>query len=129
MDERLRRASGLRAERLTFPELPSLAVAIVASVRKQCHVQNFVMDGEPCVRLYGDGFNAVVRGSDWKRVLPFLLDGTFEPSVVPVPMRVTLDPNVQFDVPALLVEDAFLYQRVLGVLKGLFPVGFPTSKT
>lgn len=122
----MRKVNGVRAERLTSQEVPSLAVAIVASIRGKCTVQNFTMDGERCIRLFGDGFNVVVRGSDWLKIVPYLVDGSFEPTVIPIPQVVMLEPDVQRDVALVTVLDSHLYNRVLTVLSKLFPIRYPT---
>lgn len=90
-------------------------------------VERKMFQTTPVVYLSGRGFNIVVRGDDWEKIIPYLRDGVFNPEIVPVERPQYLLPEVMLDVAILDRTDQDFYQRVLGVLQGLFPEDYPTS--
>lgn len=119
---------GFRLEHLKKPDLPNLAKAICAYMRRLPDIQ--VHGGQAqnisYVRFEGQrgAFQVVVRGDDWAKIVPYLQSDALSPPPQPLlPWRnigvVTLA-NID-------VFDAQYYNQVLGVLNGLFPQDFPTS--
>jgi hypothetical protein len=127
MESRWQTVHGLRLASLTSHELPELARAIVAYERKRIAAQKGQLRDITYVRLFGDGIHVVVRGEDWDKILPYLKDGSFNPREVPDPQIVYLNEEVRFDPGSTETRDSALYNRVLGVLRALFPKTFPTS--
>lgn len=119
---------GERPHRLRKSDLPIVAVAIIAIVRQQGVARSGVFKNVPYVRLSGQGFDLSVLGEDWEKILPFIQDGTFNPSLVPVAaVAGYLHPEEQNNVATLDVRDRLFYERVLYTLQGLFPDDYPTS--
>ena len=126
MDARLWSIFGHRAETLKQPDVPNLARAIVAYMRRlditlhagqTCNVAYVLFQGER------NSFQVLVRGDDWSKIVPFLQDGTFDPPSEPLlPWR-----NGVVNLSNVDIFDPYYYGKVLGVLNGLFPQGFPTS--
>ena len=82
----------------------------------------------PYVRLLGRGFDVSILGSDWQKIMPYIQDGTFNPTLVPTaPQTGYLNPNIQYDSATLDDRDQLFYERVLHILQGLFPEDYPTS--
>jgi hypothetical protein len=79
------------------------------------------------VRIWGEGIDVVVRGEDWVLIDPYLKDGSFNTLIVPVPPK-PRNPSLKPDTATIDTDDPELYNRVLGVLQGLFPDDYPTSK-
>lgn len=125
VDERLSHFNGNRPERLTRRELPGLAQAIVACARKRASVERLMAREVPCIWLHGDGINVLVRGEDWSRLIPYLLDGTFDVAFYPVLETFVALPNTHYDPSVVGLRDEELYSRVLNVLSQLFTVEFP----
>jgi hypothetical protein len=123
MDQRLFRIHGLRPHRLTKHDLPSLAKAMVAYMRKEATLEKYFVQNVACIHFSGVGINVLVRSDDWVKVLPYLKDGTFDAIVTPVPkvrMRVPLSEANMAD-----VYGSDMYYRILHTLDPLFPVDFP----
>lgn len=124
MDQRLFQIQGLRPERLTKHDLPALAKAMVAYMRKQANLNKFFVQNVGCIHFYGPGTNVLVRADDWVKVVPFLKDGTFDAIVVPVSRsrgRAVGGAHVAD------LYDSDMYNRILRTLDPLFPVDFPRS--
>jgi len=128
MDQRLKFLPGMhRPHRLTRNETPDLARAIVGFLRGQVACERGISGGVGYVWLHGDsGHNITVRYDDWVKIVPYLKDGSFDPTLVPVPGSVVLDPLVKFDGSVVGLADQELYGRIKTVLDQLFPVEFPT---
>lgn len=126
MDQRLFYVGGRRPERLTRNETPDLARAMVAFMRRKASIDRPVVLGLGCVRIYGPGINVLVRADDWIKIVPYLKDGSFDWTVLPVIRPVVLNPPV-IEGTNLDVGDQQLYERILTVLNQLFTVEFPTS--
>lgn len=114
---------------LRKPDLPNLALAIVAYQRQQAQVWHGLTREVAWVRLFSnDGrLNVYVRGDDWAKILPYLEDGRWNPAIVAVPKTVYLHPSRALDIPSLPINDQALYVRVLMDLEREFPTDFPTS--
>lgn len=120
--------SGERPHHLLRTDLPVVARAIVAVVRKQGHARAGVLRQVPYVRLLGRDFDLSILGSDWEKILPYIQDGTFDPIIVPAsPQTGYLSPDTQYDSATLDDRDSLFYERVLRILQGLFPGDYPTS--
>lgn len=129
MDNRLQDAYGLRPHRLTKNDAPVLARAILAFQRRQALVDKHVVQDTACIRIHNEaaGINILVRADDWVKVVPYLKDGTFDTTLIPVEDPVVLNPNRFRDVSTIELADRELYDRILTILLRLFPVEFPTS--
>lgn len=127
MDTRLYSILDRRPKRLRRQDLPPVAKAIVSFIRKQSHASVGVSQNLAYVWLRGNDPGVVVLKEDWEKILPYIEDGTFSPTQLPVPRICPLDPRVTYDDATLDWQDAYLYKRVLVVLQGLFPEEYPTS--
>jgi hypothetical protein len=107
MDQRLFRIHGTRPQRLTKQDLPQLAKAMVAYMRKEASVERAFAQNIAYVRFSGVGINVLVRSEDWVKVVPYLRDGTFNAIITPVG------------------KDSDMYYRILRTLDPLFPADFP----
>lgn len=77
------------------------------------------------MRIQGLGIHVVVFRDDWARIMPYIQDGTFSPTLFPVESGFKAsDPKTRFSASTIDVEDP-LYNRVLGVLQQLFTTVFP----
>jgi hypothetical protein len=115
MDCRLFDLAQQRPRSLRQQDLPTVSVALVCAVLKQASITIESRMGIDYVWIRGQGVDITVLRADWEKILPYFLDGTFEPSQTPVP-------NIS---PA--VGDSFLYRRILNTMKQLFLDEFPTS--
>jgi len=129
VDERLSLFGGHRLQPLRKPDLPSLALAIVAYQRKQADVWRGVTGEVAWVRLFSnDGrLDVYVRADDWKKIIPYLGNGNWDPGTTAVPRTGYLHPERAFDLALLAGNDRALYTRVLTDLEREFPIDFPTS--
>lgn len=119
---------GGRPHNIFKSDCPLVARAIVAVVRHQARVGIGVYRNMRFVRLTGQDFDMAVLGEDWEKILPFIQDGTFDPSLVPVAPQVGyINPAVHYDTATLDARDIRFYERVLYILEGLFPEDYPTS--
>jgi hypothetical protein len=109
---------------LTKDDVPILARAIVACIRKLGRIDRVRFHTVEVIKLTGVGFNLYVRSEDWLKIAPYLLDGTLNPTVT------TFAPPTSqpIDVSTIDLQDRDLYVRVYNILLGLFPHAFPTSK-
>jgi len=121
MDQRLFRIAGHRPQRLLKRDVPTLARAMVAVIRKQANVDKFVINDVYAIRFYGPGVDILVRSEDWRLVLPYLTDGTFDPLIVPVSQRTVLHRNDYYDISVVDRNDPELYERIIRILDPLFP--------
>jgi hypothetical protein len=126
VDARLWSIFGQRAETLKQPDLPNLARAIVAYMRRlDISLHAGFVRNTSYVLFQGEknSFQVLVRGDDWAKIVPFLQDDTLSPPSEPLKTwRYGVATLANID-----IYDAYYYQKVLGVLNGLFPEGFPTS--
>lgn len=131
MDNRLRRRGG-KGQRvpsqLLDVDLPELAWAITALVRGQAHLSNATPKHEKLVYIRTiTGLDVSVRRSDWVKIQPLFVDGTFDPKLFPVEAGSQVLDRVTRYRPALLPILDPLYDRVLLYLRELFPVQVPTQ--
>lgn len=127
VDNRLFYVDGRRLVRLRKEDLPELARTIIAVIRKRAHAGVARVKNVDYVEIHGTGAKALVLKSDWELILPYLQDESFNPYVVPVaPPVKPIDLQVAYDEPILDRADKPLYERIVGVLQGLFPQSFPT---
>ena len=128
MDNRLWSINGLRPESLKQTDLPNLARALVAYMRRlDITLETGYVRNTGYVLFKGtkNSFQVLVRGDDWAKIIPFVKDGTLTP-----PNEVLLPWRNGVSSPTLAnidVFDANYYNQVLGVLSGLFPAAYPTS--
>lgn len=130
MDERISLfANGRRLLPLRKPDLPNLALAIVAYQRRQAQVWRGQTQEVGWIRLFSnDGrLDVYVRADDWTKILPYLGDGRWNPAVVSFPVPETPHPERDADIASLQERDRALYARVLADLQHEFPIDFPTS--
>ena len=66
-------------------------------------------------------FQALVRGDDWAKIVPYLKNDTLTPAF-DIPLRSGTATLANID-----VYDPVYYNMVLGVLGTLFPTEYPTS--
>lgn len=127
MDARLWSAFWTRVETQKRPSNSNLAKAIVAYMRRlDITVHAGQVRNVPYVAFLGDkdSFIAVIRGDDWGKIIPFLQSDELSPP--PLPLLNWGEGVVSLS--NIDVYDKQYYQRVLGVLNGLFPEDFPTSQ-
>lgn len=123
MDHRLFRINGLRPHRLTKHDLPSLAKAMVAYMRKEASLEKHFVQNIACIHFCGVGINILVRSDDWVKVIPYLRDGTFDAIVTPVPRARMRTPLSEANMADVYSSD--MYYRILHTLDPLFPDDFP----
>ena len=109
---------------LMADDIPTVAKALTACLRSKGGIGLLYANGIPLVRLSGVGFNLYIRSEDWLLIAPYLVDGTFNPQVVTYPL-IYGDPPL--DVSTIDLQDQTLYQRIVGVLSGLFTTRYPRS--
>lgn len=127
VDARLFRIGGRRPEKLTNLDLPFLAKAIVMVLRGLAVASRNTVRDVSYVRIMGESIDFLVRAEEWQLIVPFIQDGTFDPTKYPPPASFPLDPKREYDPGAIDLIDSALYHRVLNVLAPLFPRSFPTS--
>ncbi len=130
MDERLTLLNDRRLESLTKRDTPELARALVAFMRRRCHVGRALIREVTYIRLYADDgrINQNIRLDDWQRLVPYLRDEVWNPLIVATPRAGLLHPDRAADVALLPETDRPLYLRILQDLEILFPRDYPTSK-
>jgi hypothetical protein len=121
MDQRLWSIYGLRLERLTTADLPNVARAIVGYTRGFATVKAGCIHNTSYVLFKAEGFQQIIRGDDWAKLLPYFLDNTFSP---PAHLWRSWD-NIDFSM--IDTFDSQYYNSVLSVLQTVFTVSFPTS--
>lgn len=121
------RSYGQRISLLTQQDLPALADAIVLVIRHRGGVAIHDDGSARYVRLSGPGMSVMVRDTDWKKLMPYLADGTLDPTLNPVETEIADNPFVQFDAEWIRLKDPQLRARVLSLLGALFTRRFPTS--
>lgn len=129
MDNRLALTAGLqRPSHLRDTDLPNVAMAITVYVRGVIPVQVSVgvVGGAKVVVLLSQHFQVAVLGEDWALIDPYVQSDTFSPLVIPPYAGYQVsDPSLAYN-PSVVYADP-LYQRVLDLLKQLFPAKYPTS--
>ena len=127
MDQRLLKIDGQRLARLTRAETPAVAKVLVAYCRKQAQVKTGVLNEVAYVQLVSSGSaNVIIRWDDWVKIRPYLVDGSFDTTIIPEPTLFNAHPEVLSDESTLDIRDG-LYRRILTVLNRLFTVEFPKS--
>lgn len=127
MDHRLFRIFGQRPHRLLKRDVPELAVAITAFLRGRATITRHVVQDVPCLHFSGDtGINLVVRSDDWAKVVPYLKDESFSPTIVPVARPGVLHASANYSPSVAEIRDPELYERVVTALNLLFPNDYPT---
>lgn len=129
MDIRIfKNAVGVRPHHIRKSDCPLVARAIISVIRLQGKARVGVYQNMPYVRLTGTGFDVSILGEDWEKILPYIQDGTLNPSLVPASPKVGyINPDVQYSSSTLDSKDPRFYDRVLYILEGLFPEDYPTS--
>jgi len=125
VDERLDLLNHRQVANLTWDDAPYVAKAIVACIRGKSIANPVYLNNVSMVHMQGTGINVYVLGEDWLKIVPYLADGTLNPNIVAYPI-IGGDPKL--DISTIDLQDLTLYQRVVGMLRGLFPTRFPTSK-
>lgn len=124
MDTRLWHISGIRPESLKRPDLPAVARAIVGYMRGLVKVHCGHVRETDYVLFQANGFQAVIRGDDWAKIVPFLQNDSLSPPAEP---RLPWNPKT-VSVANIDTYDSHYYGLVLGVLQQLFTQEFPTSQ-
>lgn len=117
VDARLGVLNGRRVTSLVREDLPVVSRAIVCAIRGRARIEVQHWNHTPLIHLTGPSFDIYIRGSDWERILPYIVGGQFNPLIVatkPIGLRTLFDES-KID----LAYDP-LYQRVYGTLKTLF---------
>lgn len=127
MDQRLFKIAGRRPERLTRSDTPEVARALTAYYRRQAQVTSGVLNEVAYIRLVNPGvIDVVVRWDDWVKILPYITNGTFDTTLVPIPTLFVAQPSILSDGSSIGQTDE-LYERILTILNRLFTVEFPQS--
>ncbi len=128
VDNRLFYVDGRRIVRLRKEDLPELARAIVAVVRGRARAGIACVKNVAYVELKGSATDALIIRSDWEKILPYIQDEFFNTQVAPAAQSGRYaDHKVAFSEPILDRADKPLYDRIVGILSGLFTDTFPTS--
>lgn len=127
VDSRLFRIGGRRVVRLRKEDLPELARAIVAVTRIRARAGVTTVANVSYVEIVGKNVDVMIPAEDWKKILPYVQDESFNPTLFPARQASQpLDPQIAFDELLLDHADKPLYERTLGILTGLFNETFPT---
>jgi hypothetical protein len=122
MDARLWSIFTMRPETLKRPDLPTLARLIVGYNRRLgVALHAGFIKNVSYVLFQAPGVQALIRGDDWQKIVPYLLDDELSPPPEP------LKPWTNVAIANVDVYDTVYYLKVLGVLQGLFTEDFPTS--
>lgn len=124
VDQRLGLLKGHQVANVTLDDVPTLAKAITACIRGLGLALAVHVLEVPMVHLYGPGFSVYVRGEDWLKISPYLVDNTLSPQVVAYPPTV---PGAPLNVGTLTTQDPNLYNKVYGLLSMLFPIPYPRT--
>jgi hypothetical protein len=120
VDQRLFKIGERRPERLTRADTPEVARAIAAYYRRQAQLTRGVTKEVAYVRLINPGlFDVSIRWEDWVKILPYFMDGSFNPSI-------SHEPTLFVSNPTLNPADG-LYRHILNILNQLFTIEFPKS--
>lgn len=125
MDARQQLVDGRRLSRLRQEDLPDVAKAICGYERRLVRAERVFSRQVAYYRFVGQGLDCIVLATDYAKILPLILDGTFDPSQYPAPQ--TGNPGVPADLSTLDQWDSVFFTRVLGHLRALFPDSYPTS--
>lgn len=116
-----------RPGRLRQQDLPLVARALVAAMRKQAQVKTGRVENIGYVRIETSDFQVQVLASDWAKILPYLQDESFNQVVVKSQIDpVVSDPLTAHASPIIDRTDKQYYLKVLHVLQRLFPEKYPT---
>lgn len=127
VDTRLFLVADRRVVRLRQEDLPELARAIVAVIRKRATAGVARVKNVDFIEIHGQGAHALVLRSDWEKLLPSIQNETFNTQASPVePPGRYLDQKIAYSEPILDRADHLLYQRIVGVLRGFVTETFPT---
>lgn len=129
MDNRLLEIYGQRPSPLRQDDLGLLARMMIAVIRGRGTVGYARRSGVGVVVLHdNEDRKFTVLRDDWRKIMPFIQDGTFSPAVTPAAPRVGYaSPEVAYGESVLDRADRFLYDRIVNTLSPLFPEAFPTS--
>lgn len=116
---------GRQVMNLTADDIPIVARAIDACIRKQASISTVQVNNVSMVHIVGVGFDLRIRAEDWLLIAPYLADETFNPDLVAFPVTHG-DPPL--NVATIDLQDATLYHRLVVILSSLFTKKFPTSK-
>lgn len=127
MDNRVFRVDGQRLVRLRKDDVPKLARTIVAVIRDRARAGVVRVKNVDYIELIGPDVDALVLKSDWEKILPFIRDESFNTQIAPAePPGRYLDYKVAYSESVLERADRRLYERIVGILVGLFPETYPT---
>lgn len=96
--------------------------------RRQGLVAIHDTSGSKFVRIHGNDMNVLVIERDWVKILPYLADSTLDPTVYPVPTKIGTESHIVVDSAWIQYRDDLLRDKVLGLLRVLFPKKYPRSK-
>lgn len=99
MDVRLRQVGPGRLHRLRKPDLPAVANALLAAIRKQAWIDKGEFGGDYFVRIKHEDGDVVIMFDDWVKILPYIQNGFFSTPMVATPVGPD-NPDTQKPVPA-----------------------------
>ncbi len=120
--------NGRRLAPLRRVDLFDLARGIVAVQRRKALAARGYTAGVVYVRLSAPGFEVLVLGTDWDKIVPYLQDQTFDPAIVAEQTHGFIDAHASLDFSVIEKNDLAFFTRVYGQLQVLFPEDYPTSK-
>lgn len=128
MDSRLFFVGRQRVAPLRVDDLPQVARAIVGYTRRRTQLQTGRVADVGFVRFRTSGeADVLVLESDWRRIMPFVQGEDFNTQLAPAELTGQFgDRAGAFSEPVLDRADRKLYDRILGVLSGLFTQAYPT---
>ncbi len=121
------RSFGQRVSLLNSHDVPPLADAMTMLIRGQGRAAIHDAGGVKFVRLSGNGMSVLVLDQDWRKILPYLADGTLDPTLNPAPTKLTDGLFIPFDSAWVNLKDVQLRARILNLLYKLFPRNYPIS--
>lgn len=121
------RSYGQRVSLLTQQELPALADAMTMLIRRQGQVAIHDAGEAKFIRIAGNGMNVLVLAKDWLKILPYLADGTLDPTLNPAPSQLGEELFIDYDAAWVNLRDTQLRERIYNLLARLFPRAYPIS--
>lgn len=124
MDSRLFFVGGRRPDSVRVDDIPALASALVALLRRRARLEIQVVQGLRVARILGASTDLTILALDWVQVHPILMD----------PELFTLsagfrDPEAAFAFVGVDQADYGLYERLVGRLSGVFTTAWRTEET
>lgn len=115
-----------QVDHLVGEDLPFVARCLTAALRGRARVAPDYVNSVSVIHMVGEGFDLYIRGDDWVKLLPHLVDGSLSPLTTAVARR-TNPLDYKWEPGDLDLKDSDLYTRVLGLLRTLFTQSNPRS--